>query len=319
VSADDLLDAAQLLVAEAGTQPPEKVLRRARELRDDLDAAGVGEREAALRDKRFLRLTLLPDGMTRLFGMLDPESAALVTEAIDCVTSPRRGGPRFMDPEELARTQALESDSRTTEQIALDALVDMVRIAGAADSGRVFGVRKPSVRVTIDARDLIAGTGIAHVEGQTSVVSAQTAQRIACSDGYLTIVHRSDGQLDVGRTQRLFTPNQRVALAAIWGGCAVENCDRPPSWTEAHHITPWSHDGPTNIDNGILLCRHHHLLVHNNGWRIVRGSGRGSSDEWRSGEWRMLPPVGDAAAQPIRLLTKGPLASTSIARELAKR
>ena len=108
VAADDLLDAAERLLIETAGLPPEKVARRAREVRDELDVAGVADREALLRSKRFLRLTPQVDGMTRIFGMLDPESAALVTDAIDCVTAPRRGGPRFLDPDELARAEQLE-------------------------------------------------------------------------------------------------------------------------------------------------------------------------------------------------------------------
>ena len=207
VSADDLLDAAKTLVVEAATLPPEKVARRARELRDELDAAGVIDREAALRERRFLRLTPQADGMTRLFGLLDPESAALVSDAVDCVTSPRRGGPRFVDSEELARAEAIVDDPRSTEQIAVDALVDMVRIAGAADKGRVFGVRKPGVRVVVDARDLANGDGVAHIEGQTESVSVQTAERVACSTGYVPVVFRPGGPIDVGRRPSGSSPN----------------------------------------------------------------------------------------------------------------
>ncbi len=244
-------------------------------LRDELDAAGVIDREAALRDRRFLRLTRQSDGMTRLFGLLDPESAALVSDAVDCVTSPRRGGPRFVDSEEVARAEAIVDDPRTTEQIAVDALVDMVRIAGAADSGRVFGVRKPGVRVVVEARDLAVGSGIARIEGQSESVSVQTAERIACATGYVPVVYRPGRPIDVGVTQRLFTERQRIALAVIWGGCAVETCERPPSWTEAHHIEPWEAGGPTNVDNGVLLCRHHHMLIHNNHWTIRRDRAAG--------------------------------------------
>ncbi|HET8958331.1 MAG TPA: HNH endonuclease signature motif containing protein, partial [Microcella sp.] len=44
-----------------------------------------------------------------------------------------------------------------------------------------------------------------------------------------------------------------------------------PSWCEAHHINHWLRDtGRTDIADGILLCRHHHLLAHNNGWEIRR-------------------------------------------------
>jgi hypothetical protein len=57
VAADDLLDAADRILEETAGLPPEKVARRAREVRDELDAAGVADREALLRSKRFLRVS----------------------------------------------------------------------------------------------------------------------------------------------------------------------------------------------------------------------------------------------------------------------
>jgi hypothetical protein len=69
--------------------------------------------------------------------------------------------------------------------------------------------------------------------------------------------------LDLGREARLFTKAQRIALTLRDQGCRAEGCDRPPSWTEAHHLTkPWSQGGKTNLADGILLCGHHHRLAH---------------------------------------------------------
>ena len=300
VAADDLADAAHSLLQSAGSLTPEKVAREARERRDELDEAGVIDRETALREKRFLRLTRQPDGMTRLFGLLDPESAALVTDAVDAVTSPRRGGPRFVDPRAAARAEAIVRDERSTEQLALDALVEMVRIAGAADRGRVFGTRKPSVRVHVMATDLARGAGAAHLEGQTAAVSVATVERMACGDGFLAIEFNARGTaLRLSSSKRLFSNAQNAVLAGIWGGCAVSECDRPPSWTEAHHIDEWQLDhGPTDVTNGILLCRHHHLLVHNNHWKVRR----------RGETYLLQPPPGDRlhrAAYP--LIPKNPV------------
>jgi hypothetical protein len=307
LGADDLLDAAQTLVAEAASLPPEKVAKRARELRDELDAAGIADREEALRAKRFLRLTPRPDGMTSIFGLLDPESAALVTDAIDCVTAPRRNGPRFLDDTERARAEAIKNDPRTTEQLALDALVEMIRIASTADPGRVFGIRKPAVRVHVDASDLQPcpetgrREGAGHLEGQTAAVSIATVERLACTDGYIPILFQTGGPIDVGLTQRLFTTRQRIALAAIWGGCAHPDCDRPPSWCEAHHATEWDNGGPTDIRNGILLCRFHHMLTHNMGWTIRPPDKPGQ-------KWLMYPPPGrPGIRKPIELTSKSPL------------
>ena len=79
VAADDLLDAAHELVDAAKNLTPEQVGKRARDLRDELDQTGVADREKADRDRRFLRLTRQADGMTKMFGLLDPESAAVVS------------------------------------------------------------------------------------------------------------------------------------------------------------------------------------------------------------------------------------------------
>jgi hypothetical protein len=300
VAADDLLDAAQKLLASAGNLPPEKVAQRARELRDELDSAGIAAREADLRDRRFLRLTRQADGMTKLFGLLDPESAALITDAFDCVTAPRRGGPRFVDSAELARVEALEKDPRTIEQITVDAFVEMVRIAGDIKPNTVFGVRRPSVRVHVDARDLERREGAGRLEGQTLAVSMATVERLACAEGYVPVIFQPDGTLDVGQAQRLFTTRQRIALDAIWGGCAYPGCERPPSWCEAHHAIPWKKGGPTDVANGTLLCRFHHMMVHNNGWTI-RPPGTAEN------RWLLLPPPGDPLNRhPIVLESKHP-------------
>jgi hypothetical protein len=298
VSADDLARAAERVLEESGGLPPEQVARRAREARDELDAASVTDRERLLRERRFLRLTPQDDGMTRIFGLLDPESAALVTDAIDLVPAPRRGGPRFVDERAQARAEAIVEDSRTTEQLALDALVQMVRIAGSADDGQVFGVQRPAVRVHVTLADLDRRRGAATLEGQTASVSAATAERIGCAEGFLPVLFEGSDALDLGRTQRRYSARQRDVLAAIWGGCPIPGCDRPPSWTEAHHINEWERDhGRTDVRDGILLCRHHHMWVHDIGARIARTEGDHGS------EYALHVP-GDP---PIRLETKNPV------------
>ena len=226
--------------------PPEQVASLARDLRDELDASGVADREADLRSKRFLKLTPMANGMTRISGQADPESAAMLKAAIDPITSPRRGGPRFVDPDDRARADAIVADPRTTEQLTLDAFVELVRVGAAADDGRLYGSRKPSVRMHVTLSDLEARRqavldgydpasvgGIAWIEGETATVSLATAERHACADGYYPLVFDQNGNgMRLGRSRRNFSENQRIMLAGIWGGCAVEGCERPPSWTE---------------------------------------------------------------------------------------
>jgi hypothetical protein len=312
VAADDLADAAHLLTAEAQSLPPEQIARLARELRDELDAEGVADREAHRHGKRFLKLIPQADGMTRITGLLDPESAAIVKAAIDPITSPRRGGPRFVDPDDQARASGIIDDPRTTGQLTHDAFVELVRIGSHADDGRLYGSRKPSLRMhatlaelearrkaVADGCDPATVGGLAWIEGETATVSLATAERFACTDGYYPLLFDEHGNgMRLGRAERNYTHQQRIMLAAIWGGCAVEGCDRPPSWTEAHHIDEWlRHRGETNVDRGILLCRHHHMLIHARGWRIIR----------RDNEFLVVGPAGNDDIIPIRLVSKNPI------------
>jgi hypothetical protein len=77
--------------------------------------------------------------------------------------------------------------------------------------------------------------------------------------------------LDLGREQRLYDKNQRIALAHLHGGCAETSCDRPPAWTEAHHTQPWAKGGRTDLADGLPLCPpHHHMADHPESWDMHR-------------------------------------------------
>ena len=53
------------------------------------------------------------------------------------------------------------------------------------------------------------------------------------------------------------------------GGCAFPGCDRPPRWCDGHHIRHWTDGGHTALTNAVLLCGHHHRLIHSNtGWTV---------------------------------------------------
>ena len=275
VTVELLSQATERLCGEAESIDPDRLQRRAREVRDELDEAGVADREAQRRSARSLRLVRQADGMTRIIWLLDPESAAIVTEVYDRATSPRRGGPRFVDPEQRAAASRISDDLRSTEQLASDSFTELLRQSGAVDRGVLLGSGTPAVRVLVSATALEARRGHGVLESGESV-SIATVERLVCSDGVLPVILDGSGQaLDLGREQRLYNRRQRLALAVRDGGCMWPGCDRPPSWTEAHHIRHWARDhGRTDLADGILLCRHHHLRLHNENWRIDRRAGR---------------------------------------------
>jgi hypothetical protein len=106
--------------------------------------------------------------------------------------------------------------------------------------------------------------------------------RIGCSAQLVRVV--TDGRsrvLDLGSSRRLASPAQRLALAARDGGCVFPGCDRPPGWTDAHHVSAWTEHGPTDLEN-LLSVRFHHQLVHEGGWTLVQSHDPDTdADGWR--------------------------------------
>jgi hypothetical protein len=276
VSADDLQDAAATLVESATTgrhRTPEDIARAARRAREELEREHIADLEEQRRNQRSLTWSVTPDGMTRMVALLDPESAAIITTALDTALSPRRGGPTFVDPVEQARAKSQQADARSVEQLAVDTLVEIVQLATRAAGAtgeqleKIFGVNSPAVRVHVTAETLITGVGAGWIEGQDSGISANTAARHICTSGVLPVLFAGNAAIDVGKAHRLHSTRQRIALAAQWGGCAWTGCRKPPSMTEIHHAEKFN-GGNTTLVNGIPLCRFHHMQLHNSGWRI---------------------------------------------------
>jgi hypothetical protein len=196
VTRHTLHEVATALVARAPQTTPEALGRAARQAREELEVERIADLEAHRRGRRSLTWFAQADGMTRMVGVLDPESAAIVTTAIDTVLAPRRGGPRFIDAGSASDdSAALETDGRSTEQLAVDTLVDIVQLAVLAsgsdlDPSHPFGVRTPAVRVHVTVDALVTGVGSASIEGQDAAVGADTAARHVCTSGILPVLFR---------------------------------------------------------------------------------------------------------------------------------
>ena len=256
-----LLTSISALVNLAATAPADTVARAARATRIRLDSQGAERREAELYAQRSVRFGRPVDGLVPMRALLPPEEAAIVRALFDSRTSTRRVS--FAPGSQTSPT----IDDRTMDQRRADTLIDICRIAAASlgaeagDTPLARGVGTIVVTMTLD--DLLTGAGAAHADGADEPLSAGAARRLACNAGILPVVLGSDSQpLDLGRSRRLFSAGQRRALGLRDQGCAVDDCDAPPGWTEAHHIQPWSRGGPTDLSNGVLLCSFHHHQVH---------------------------------------------------------
>ncbi|MCW2642543.1 MAG: hypothetical protein JWP76_4849, partial [Dactylosporangium sp.] len=248
---------------------------------DERAQAALVRAEERAYQGRDLRLSEVPgESRVRLTGWLDRESAAQIRAALDPLVAPRtaaRHGSAARRP--AGKADAGQSaDLRTPGQRRADALVEVCRIAMARGDLPDNGGDRPQVVVTVDLDTLRTQLGAATLD-DGSPLSGAAARRLACDAAILPAVLGGAGQvLDVGRERRLFTGPIRRALVLRDRGCAFPGCDRPPRWCDGHHITHWADGGPTNLTNAVLLCGHHHRLIHHSNWQIRQSPTDGLPD-----------------------------------------
>ena len=96
--------------------------------------------------------------------------------------------------------------------------------------------------------------------------------------------------LNLGRTVRTVTPNQRRALTARDKGCVIPGCTAPLNATEAHHLRFWRNGGPTDLNNLAMVCGRHHPAIHTGIWSLTMLEGL---------PW-VIPPWIDPEQHPVR-------------------
>jgi 5-methylcytosine-specific restriction protein A len=267
-----------------------------------LARGGVAPPDDTLFQERYLSLHEEANGMFRLRGLLDPVTAAPLKTALDALVGDalrRRasapcsvaggegasagagecegeGAPSLRE----ASGQAVVEDRRSIPQILADSLYEIAHHAlGCAGAPTPLTKTTVVVRMSLDA--LTDRLGTAEIDGVDRPISAASARSLAVDAEVIPAVFGGDSMpLDLGRAARLFTRAQRIALAERDGGCA--SCGQNVTYAHAHHIDWWTRDaGPTDLENGVMLCGFCHRQVHREGWRIRAD---------RSSVWFIPPP-----------------------------
>jgi hypothetical protein len=196
--------------------------------------------------------------MVRVDGDLDPETGESLLTALDAI----------LDAESKSRKR----DPRTPAQRRADALDEICRgWLDSADRTSVGGER-PHVTVTISAEQLANGE-VAELD-HAGAVSGTAAKRISCDASIRRVVTSGRSEpLDVGRRTPVVPASMRRAVIVRDRTCRFPGCDRPHTWCDAHHVRHWAEGGHTKLSNLVLLCRHHHRLIHG-GFRVEIVDGR---------------------------------------------
>ena len=193
-------------------------------------------------------------GMYRLDAWLDPVGGAALKAAIESLSNPLGA-----------------ADHRTAKQRRADALVEMAQ--QAMDEGRLprrNGAR-PHISVNTTIEGLKGELGeAASTLGSGMPISSKTVQRLACDSTLHRVIKADSVVVDVGRATRTVSASQWRALKARHRTCAAPECDRPINMTSPHHIEFWARGGRSDLPNLLPLCYHHHRLVHEAGWQVIR-------------------------------------------------
>ena len=282
----DVIDAAEAKLVElADEHDPTALAKLGRRILEVVDperfeaeeARALADAEKRADERQRLRIRALGDGTSRITAVVPDATAARLATYLHAFTNPRlsdgavrnnatesgeadqpRFGERVFHPRRMAEafTQLLE-------------VLDPTRLP-------VHGGDATHVMVTIPFETLTAELGVATIDNETpgdgyDTITAGQARRLACTAKIIPAVLGKDSEvLDLGRAARLFTKAQRRALAVRDQTCRAEGCSIPGTWSEAHHLVPWSHGGSTDLENAALLCSRHHHRAHDPAHDLTR-------------------------------------------------
>jgi hypothetical protein len=221
------------------------------------------------------------DGCLVIKARLPAEQGALVVKALEMAMDENVGARLAGDSPDVT--------AETSEDNGEPVPIAARRADALANVAETYMNNNESSGSTADRYQVVI-----HVEGESSSiedgpgVTAETSRRIACDCAVVAIKEDENGEpLSIGRRSRSIPPSMRRALRVRDKGCRFPGCTNT-RFVDGHHIKHWADGGETSLDNLVLLCRHHHHLVHEGGFACERsGDGNISFKDQRD---EMLAP-----------------------------
>ena len=252
-----------LLVEAANTQPFDEFARTVKRHQQDQavdDGQSLLDRQRKNRKARIFESA--DSGMFVLSGEFDQITGARIATAL---TAKERQLWHREDPKARA----------TPQQRMADALAEL--ICEPAGDGKSAGTDLlviadfDVIKQQLDNPRLADGSAIPIVE----------LHRLALEANILPSIFDTKAQdMWLGRKQRTASEAQRVALIARDQHCI--GCSANPLWCRAHHIIWWSKNGPTDVDNLVLVCDDCHHKIHDHGWQVYKHP--------ETGKYKLKPP-----------------------------
>jgi hypothetical protein len=275
------------------------------------------------------------DGCLHVHAKLPPEDGALFLRALESAREAlherRRADAEELadDPDGSAGPPAASEPGGSAEPPApptnAESLAALSETALARPPGGLTGGERNQLIVHVDARTLATDAPGASVTGPGACsvadgpgIAPETARRLACDCSFVPALADGHGRtLDVGRRTRSIPPAIRRALAVRDGRCQFPGCERH-RFVDAHHLVHWAKGGETSLDNLVLLCRHHHRLVHEGGFSVSRRPGAALRWSRPDGSAIEPSPTPRARSRPLAAAQRPVLTGTGEMMELGR-
>ncbi len=265
----------RLLTRHASTFAPEDLRGLAQRVVDAIDPDGTLPDEQLNQDRRHFHLRPTRDGAYvgefRLTGAVGAKLKALL-DPLAKVRTPL--GVATSDGAPAPGTAWTEPDGRTHGQRMHDAVEEvcdrLLRSGDAPDTGGV----PATVIVTLSWDELLGRLGYGRTGDGTLISAARVLELADNADIIPTVLNASGAVVALGRSRRIASRSQTLALYARDSGCSFPGCAHPPQYCERHHVVAWIDGGNTDLDNLTLLCRYHHHNFAARGWTCrINGDG----------------------------------------------
>jgi len=219
---------------------------------------------------------------------------------------------------ETARTYGGDDDTRSHSERDADAMADILSFFNANHDRDGTPRHRPHVELNMEADDLTAP----EAESEAQPADAETepgpdqgrrptsttiagrplphwaTESLTCDCVMHRVLRRQSAVLDYGRATYSVPKNLFRAVACRDGGCRFPGCTRKVAWCDAHHIKWWRRYGATKLDNLVLLCAHHHRLVHRQLWEITLKADATAEFHHPDGRVRTSEPRGRPTIRP---------------------
>ena len=213
----------QLLTRFAAQFGPKDLRRLASQVVDAIDPDGTLPDDQLQQDRRFFRMRPTKDGGYAGEFRLTGDCGSKLQALLHPVAKPRINTTRTAEGQLIE-----EPDPRSHGQRMHDALSEVCdRLLRSDNAVPDSGGTPATVIVIIDLDDLLNHTGYA-VASDGTLIHTDTALAAADqADLYWAVMERTGQILHLGRTRRIASRAQTIALYARDKGCSFPGCDTP--------------------------------------------------------------------------------------------